>query len=180
MSEECEELLESEWEGDADEDKESSGDREAVYLQVARWVQDQPRWVNLPQIMKAFGLSRTQVYSHIVTLRKRFPGCLEEKRERRGTHNIISVRMIEGWSIPKPSERKKPITCHYLPSVEGMVVPIPKLREHCCWLQLIQRPWREMRLTRSEVEQVLRTVKKVKEGTGGGDNQSVSDICGYL
>lgn len=180
MSEEREELLESEWEDDADDDDELSEDQEAVYLQVARWVHEQPRWVNLPQIMKAFGLSRTQVYSHIVTLRKRFPGYLEERRERRGAHNIISVRMIEGWSIPKPSERKKPSTCHYLPSVEGMVVPMPKRREQCCWLQLIQRPWREMRLTRSEVEQVLLTVKKVKEGTGGGDNQGASDIGGYL
>lgn len=59
-------------------------------------------------------------------------------------------------------------------------MPTPKHRAHCCWLQLTQRPWKAMRLERSEVGQILRMTKKIKEGAGGGDNQGVSDISGYF
>ncbi len=50
-------------------------------------------------------------------------------------------------------------------------MPVPRRREDCRWLQLTQRSWADMRLTRSDVEQVLRCFKKVKvkEGEGGDD-----------
>ncbi|WP_270828625.1 hypothetical protein [Aeromonas sp. Y318-1] len=71
-----------------------------VYLQLAQWLHEQGRWVTLPQVMTAFKLSRAQVYSHLVTLRKRFPNSIEEKRKGRGTFSVMSVRMIAGWSMP--------------------------------------------------------------------------------
>lgn len=127
-----------------------------IYLQIAKWIQDQARWVTLPHIMTAFGLSRTQVYSHIVTLRKKCPGCLEERRERRGGHSLISVRVVEGWDIPTRPVQNRPRTCHFLSSVEGMVVPVPRRREHCRWLQLTQRHWHQMHLARCEVDDTIR------------------------
>lgn len=120
----------------------------AMYLQVGEWLYEQGGWVSVQTIARLFGLSVQQVYGCLSGLRRRHPGCYEERRERQGSQVVVHVCMVYWEEITMPPPRIPREEVVHFVALERVDVTPPQATscQHGWWLQLTLKAWHQVHL----------------------------------